>query len=93
LCACEVGPTLKAPSPYSWRFTDASVSGVGGHPLHAIVWLSKHLALRGETLPGGSLILAGALTDAVPLLAGSHYSTRMDSLGTHCRRERERAPR
>lgn len=60
----------------------ATGAAILGHPLHAIVWLSKHLALRGETLPGGSLILAGALTDAVPLLAGSHYTIRMDSLGT-----------
>lgn len=60
----------------------ATGAAILGHPLHAIVWLSKHLARRGETLPGGPLIFAGALTDAVPLVSGSYYTTRMDALGT-----------
>ena len=60
----------------------ATGAAILGHPLLAIVWLSKHLAMHGDTLPGGSLILAGALTDAVPLVAGSHFTTRMDALGT-----------
>jgi 2-oxo-3-hexenedioate decarboxylase len=59
----------------------ATGAAILGHPLHAIVWLSQHLALRGETLPGGSLVLAGALTDAVPLIAGSRYALHMGALG------------
>jgi 2-oxo-3-hexenedioate decarboxylase len=37
-----------------------------GDPLLAVVHLSRHLAERGETLPAGSVVLAGAMTDAVP---------------------------
>lgn len=53
-----------------------------GHPLNAIVWLSEHLARHGQTLPAGSVVLAGALTDAVPLVASSHYSINMGVLGS-----------
>ncbi len=60
----------------------AAGAAILGHPLHAIIWLSRHLAQHGETLPGGSVVLAGALTDAVPLVTGSHYTIRMDALGT-----------
>jgi 2-oxo-3-hexenedioate decarboxylase len=60
----------------------ATGAAILGHPLHAIVRLSEHLARHGRTLPAGSLILAGALTDAVPLVKGSRYTTRMEQLGT-----------
>lgn len=60
----------------------ATGGAILGHPLHAIVRLSEHLAQRGETLPEGSLVLAGAMTDAMPLVRGSHYTVRTDVLGT-----------
>jgi 2-oxo-3-hexenedioate decarboxylase len=59
----------------------ATGAAILGHPLHAIVWLSRHLARHGQTLPEGSLVLAGALTDAVPLVAGNRYTIRIDTLG------------
>lgn len=59
----------------------ATGAAILGHPLQAIVWLARHLARHGQTLPEGSLVLAGALTDAVPLVAGSRYTIRMDALG------------
>jgi 2-oxo-3-hexenedioate decarboxylase len=33
-------------------------------------------------LPAGSVVLAGALTDAVPIVTGSDYRLQMDGLGT-----------
>jgi 2-oxo-3-hexenedioate decarboxylase len=59
----------------------ATGAAILGHPLNAIVWLSEHLARHGQTLPAGSVVLAGALTDAVPLVAGSHYTIEMGALG------------
>ncbi len=59
----------------------ATGAAILGHPLHAIVHLATHLGQQGRTLPAGSLVLAGALTDAVPLVAGSSYVIRMDRLG------------
>lgn len=60
----------------------ATGAAILGHPLQVIVWLSRHLGRHGETLPGGSVVLAGAMSDAVPLVGGSNYTIRMDVLGT-----------
>lgn len=48
-----------------------------GDPLLALVHLAGHLAARGETLPAGSVVLCGAMTDAVPLPA----EVRLDAPG------------
>lgn len=61
---------------------EATGAAILGHPLRAIVHLSEHLGRHGQSLPEGSLVLAGALTDAVPLVAGSRYAIRMGDLGT-----------
>jgi 2-oxo-3-hexenedioate decarboxylase len=50
--------------------------------LRALVLLSEHLAARGDVLPEGSWVLAGALTDAVPLVAGRRYELELEALGT-----------
>lgn len=60
----------------------ATGAAVLGDPLRALVLLSEHLAARGETLPEGSWVLAGALTDAVPLVAGRHHELEVEALGT-----------
>jgi len=60
----------------------ATAAAILGHPLNAIVWLSEHLTRQSQTLPTGSIILAGALTDAVPLVAGSRYTIEMGALGS-----------
>lgn len=59
----------------------ATGAAILGHPLEALVWLSEHLASRGETLPAGSVVLAGAMTDAIPLADLTSYEVR-SSLGT-----------
>ncbi|KQZ70798.1 2-keto-4-pentenoate hydratase [Nocardioides sp. Root151] len=60
----------------------ATGAAILGNPLTAIVWLSEHLSRHGQSLPTGSVVLAGALTDAVPLVTGSHYSIDMGALGS-----------
>lgn len=60
----------------------ATGEAILGHPLRSIVLLSEHLARHDQVLPAGSLVLAGALTDAVPLVAGSRYTIWMDELGS-----------
>lgn len=59
----------------------ATGAAILGHPLRALVRLSEHLASLGQALPGGSVVLAGALTDAVPLAHGNRYTIRMGTLG------------
>jgi 2-oxo-3-hexenedioate decarboxylase len=61
---------------------DATGAAILGHPLRALVQLSDHLTRYGQSLPAGSVVLAGALTDAVPLVAGSRDTIRTDLLGS-----------
>ncbi len=60
---------------------EATGAAILGDPLAALVHLSRHLHDRGEFLPAGSLVLAGALTDAEPLVAGSSYRLAIEGLG------------
>lgn len=60
----------------------ATGAAILGHPLRAIELLSRHLAERGESVPAGSVVLAGALTDAVPLSTGRRYTIRIQDLGS-----------
>ena len=61
---------------------EATGAAILGDPYAALVHLSHHLEARGETLAAGALVLAGALTDAEPLVAGSCYRLEIESLGT-----------
>jgi 2-oxo-3-hexenedioate decarboxylase len=61
---------------------EATGAAILGDPYAALVHLTHHLEARGETLPAGALILAGALTDAEPLVPGSGYRLEIESLGT-----------
>lgn len=61
------------------RSTGAAILG---DPWRALSLLSEHLERHGRSLPAGSLVLAGALTDAVPLQAGSRYRLSVEGLGT-----------
>jgi 2-oxo-3-hexenedioate decarboxylase len=60
----------------------ASGAAILGEPLRALVLLADHLARRGQSLPAGSLVLAGALTDAEPLETGRRYELSIGGLGT-----------
>ena len=60
----------------------ATGAAILGHPLRAVQLLAEHLERHQEFLPAGSLVLAGALTDAVPLLAGRSYRLTVEDLGT-----------
>lgn len=60
---------------------EATGAAILGHPLRALRLLSEHLGRRGDVLPAGSLVLAGALTDAVPLTAGRRYRLSIEQLG------------
>lgn len=59
----------------------ATGAAILGQPLRAVRLLSEHLERHGESLPAGSLVLAGALTDAVPLAVGQQYRLAIATLG------------
>ena len=60
---------------------EATGAAILGHPLRALQLLGAHLERHGEVLPVGSVVLAGALTDAVPLAAGRRYRLAVERLG------------
>lgn len=52
-----------------------------GDPLKTIVALSAWMHSVGETLSAGSVVLAGAMTNAFPISAGKIYRAGIDGLG------------
>ena len=59
----------------------AAGAAVLGHPAAAIAWLANRLAEAGRSIAAGTLVLAGALTDAIALRRGSSVSAEIDGLG------------
>lgn len=53
-----------------------------GHPAHAIAWLANKLFEFGITLKKGELILPGALSSAVAVVAGDTIEARFGVLGS-----------
>lgn len=59
----------------------ALASEISGNPLMSIVQLCEILAQRSKRLPAGSIVLAGAATQAVQLEAGMRVSLNAGALG------------
>ncbi len=59
----------------------AAGAAVLGHPAQAVAWLVGELAAREEVLAPGSIVLSGALTDAIPLTAGGVVTAEVEGLG------------
>lgn len=60
----------------------AAGAAVMGHPAASIAWMVRQLSARGRGLKAGQVILAGALTEAVPVSPGDTVVVRFDRLGT-----------
>lgn len=60
----------------------AAGAAVLGHPAASVAWFVNKLAERDRSLPAGSLVLAGALTGAVPIAAGDSVMVSIDRIGT-----------
>lgn len=61
---------------------NAAGAAILGHPAAAVAALVHHLAELGQTLPAGSLVMAGAATEAVAASKGDHFTNRVQNLGT-----------
>lgn len=60
----------------------AAGAAVLDHPAASVAWLVRALASRDRALPAGSVVLAGALTAAVPVAAGDVVRVTIDRLGS-----------
>jgi 2-keto-4-pentenoate hydratase len=63
-------------------FGTASGAASLGHPAAAVAWLVRSLALEGEGLRAGEIILSGGLTAAVPVGPGDVVVATIDRLGS-----------
>jgi len=57
-------------------------AAVLGHPAAAVAMLANHLGERGQSIPAGSIILSGGITEAVTVNAGDHVTLRLQDLGS-----------
>ncbi len=60
----------------------SATSAVMGHPADAVALLVKVLHELGQTLPAGSFVMSGGITEAVPVKAGDHMLARFQELGS-----------
>lgn len=56
-------------------------AAVLGHPAAAVAALANHLGRRGQSIPAGTLILSGGVTEAVSVGPGDHVSLRVQGMG------------
>lgn len=67
------------------RNGDIVATGAGGavlgHPLNSLLFLANSLGGLGSTLPAGSVVMAGAMTAAVPVLPGDRFTAVFAHLG------------
>ena len=60
----------------------AAGASVMGHPASAVAWLVRRLAERGRGLEAGAVVMAGGMTEAVPVAPGDTVVARFDRLGS-----------
>ncbi len=57
-------------------------AAVLNHPANAIIMLVDHLATRGESLPAGSYVMTGGITEAIPVQRGDNINARFQDMGS-----------
>lgn len=57
-------------------------AAVLNHPAKAIVMLVAHLAARGQSLPAGSFVMTGGITEAIPVARGDNVVARFQDMGS-----------
>ena len=60
----------------------AAGAAVLGHPAAAVAWLARVLHGRGRGLTAGQVVMAGALTEALPVAPGDVIVAHFDRLGS-----------
>jgi 2-oxo-3-hexenedioate decarboxylase len=60
----------------------ASGAAVLGHPAASVAMLANMLGARGKSIPAGTLILTGGVTEAIAVAAGDSVTARFQHLGS-----------
>ncbi|MDI2099004.1 2-keto-4-pentenoate hydratase [Ruicaihuangia caeni] len=60
----------------------ATGAAIQGHPAEALALAANELGRRGERIPAGAIVLAGAMTDAVPLEPDVPVTAAYSTLGS-----------
>jgi 2-oxo-3-hexenedioate decarboxylase len=59
-----------------------SSAAIYDHPARSLAALANQLALVGEALQAGMIVMTGGATAAIPLAPGDHVRVRVDGLGS-----------
>jgi len=62
--------------------TTAAGAAILGDPAIGLAWLANKLAEHGESLPAGTVVMTGALTDAITIAPGDLVRVSVAQLGT-----------
>ncbi len=57
-------------------------AAVLGHPAWSLAMLANLLALREQSIPAGTYVMTGGITEAVAAKAGDHFAARYQGLGS-----------
>jgi len=60
----------------------SATAAVMGHPADAVAMVAKVLHELGESLPAGSFVMSGGITEAIPVKAGDFVCARFQALGS-----------
>ena len=60
----------------------AASAAVMGHPAEAVALLVNLVGELGESLPAGSFIMSGGITEAFAVKPGDHVQARFQELGS-----------
>lgn len=79
--AVDLGATSATLTIDGRLISSGPATDVLGNPVNAVVWLSRHLALRGRTLPTGTLVSSGTYTPPIVARAGVIEADFGEALG------------
>jgi 2-oxo-3-hexenedioate decarboxylase len=57
-------------------------AAVLGHPAESLATLANLLAARGESIPAGTFVMTGGITEAIAVDAGDHIAASIQGLGS-----------
>lgn len=70
-------------STLNGQISSVGVGGASlGNPLFALLWLARVVAVVGQPLKQGDIVLSGALGPVVTLAAGDLFETKIDGFGS-----------